>query len=238
MKTVKELSQLTGITIRTLHHYDKIGLLKPAVIKENGYRYYDDDNLQRLQEILLFRELEFPLKAIDQILNHRSYDRQQALKDHIKLLEMKEAKLKELLAFARDLEKGVATMTFDAFKDKEYEEYQTEVKERWGSTQAYAEYEGKKDKVDYQAVSKEMAAIFGQFGALKDLGADHEKVQNQVKILQDYITNHFYTCTTEILAGLGQMYVGDLRFKGNIDQMGGPGTADFASEAIAIYCQK
>lgn len=96
----------------------------------------------------------------------------------------------------------------------------------------------KKDEVDYQAVSKEMAAIFGQFGALKDLGADHEKVQNQVKILQDYITNHFYTCTTEILAGLGQMYVGDLRFKGNIDQMGGPGTADFASEAIAIYCQK
>lgn len=65
MKTVKEVSQLTGITIRTLHHYDKIGLLKPAVIKENGYRYYDDDNLQRLQEILLFRELEFPLKAID-----------------------------------------------------------------------------------------------------------------------------------------------------------------------------
>lgn len=150
---------------------------------------------------------------------------------------MKEAKLKELLAFARDLEKGIATMTFDAFKDKEYEEYQTEVKERWGSTQVYAEFEEKKDKVDYQEVSQEMSAIFAQFGVLKDLGPDHEKVQSQVKTLQNYITDHFYTCTKEIFAGLGQMYVADDCFKENIDQMGGPGTADFAAKAIAIYCQ-
>ncbi|CAM4131681.1 MerR family transcriptional regulator [Streptococcus penaeicida] len=238
MKTVKEVSQLTGITIRTLHHYDKIGLLKPSVIKENGYRYYDDDNLRRLQEILLFRELEFPLKAIDQILNHRSYDRKQALRDHITLLELKEAKLKALLAFARDLEKGAVTMSFEAFKEKEYETYQAEVKERWGTTQAYAEFEAKKGKLDYQEVSQEMSAIFAQFGVLKDLAPDHEKVQAQVKTLQDYITNHFYTCTNEILAGLAQMYVADKRFKENIDQMGGPGTADFASDAIAIYCQK
>lgn len=128
-------------------------------------------------------------------------------------------------------------MSFEVFKDKEYKEFQAEVKERWGSTQAYAEFEEKKDKVKYQAVSQEMAASFAQFGALKDLGADHEKVQAQVKILQDYITEHFYTCTNDILAGLGQMYMSDQRFSENIDQMAGPGTAAFASQAIAIYCQ-
>lgn len=156
---------------------------------------------------------------------------------HIKLLELKESRINVILTYARTLEKGVVTMSFEVFKDKEYKEFQAEVKERWGSTQAYAEFEEKKDKVNYQAVSQEMAAIFAQFGALKDLGADHEKVQAQVKILQDYITEHFYICTNDILAGLGQMYMSDQRFSENIDQMAGPGTAAFASQAIAIYCQ-
>lgn len=196
--------------------------------------------MQRLQEIFLIRELDFPLKAIDKIINHKTYDRKEGLKDHhikLKLLELKESRINVILTYARTLEKGVVTMSFEVFKDKEYKEFQAEVKERWGSTQAYAEFEEKKDKVNYQAVSQEMAAIFAQFGTLKDLGADHEKVQAQVKILQDYITEHFYTCTNDILAGLGQMYMSDQRFSENIDQMAGPGTAAFASQAIAIYCQ-
>lgn len=172
------------------------------------------------------------------IINHQTYDRKEALKDHIKLLELKESRINLILTYARALEKGVVTMSFEVFKDKEYKEFQAEVKEHWGSTQAYAEFEEKKDKVNYQAVSQEMVAIFAQFGALKDLGADHEKVQAQVKILQDYITEHFYTCTNDILASLGQMYMSDQRFSENIDQMAGPGTAAFASQAIAIYCQK
>ncbi len=172
------------------------------------------------------------------IINHKTYDRKEGLKDHhIKLLELKESRINVILTYARTLEKGVVTMSFEVFKDKEYKEFQAEVKERWGSTQAYAEFEEKKDKVNYQAVSQEMAAIFTQFGALKDLGADHEKVQAQVKILQDYITEHFYTCTNDIFAGLGQMYMSDQRFSENIDQMAGPGTAAFTSQAIAIYCQ-
>lgn len=172
------------------------------------------------------------------IINHKTYDRKEGLKDHhIKLLELKESRINVILTYARTLEKGVVTMSFEVFKDKEYKEFQAEVKERWGSTQAYAEFEEKKDKVNYQAVSQEMAAIFTQFGALKDLGADHEKVQAQVKILQDYITEHFYTCTNDIFAGLGQMYMSDQRFSETIDQMAGPGTAAFTSQAIAIYCQ-
>lgn len=172
------------------------------------------------------------------IINHKTYDRKEGLTDyHIKLLELKESRINVILTYARTLEKGVVTMSFEVFKDKEYKEFQAEVKERWGSTQAYAEFEEKKDKVNYQAVSQEMAAIFTQFGALKDLGADHEKVQAQVKILQDYITEHFYTCTNDIFAGLGQMYMSDQRFSENIDQMAGPGTAAFTSQAIAIYCQ-
>ncbi len=87
--TVKQVSRLTGLTVRTLHHYDQIGLLKPAFVAENGYRYYNQENLARLQEILLFRELDFPLKDIQQLLDVTEVNRQQVLRDHISLLEFK-----------------------------------------------------------------------------------------------------------------------------------------------------
>ncbi|HEL1828595.1 TPA: MerR family transcriptional regulator [Streptococcus suis] len=87
--TVKQVSQLTGLTVRTLHHYDQIGLLKPAFVAENGYRYYNQENLARLQEILLFRELDFPLKDIQPLLDVTEVNRQQVLRDHITLLELK-----------------------------------------------------------------------------------------------------------------------------------------------------
>ncbi|EGJ28136.1 MerR family transcriptional regulator [Streptococcus porcinus] len=237
MRTVKEVSQLSGVTIKTLHHYDKIGLLKPVLIKENGYRYYDNDNLHRLQEILLFRELEFPLKDIDQILNHQSYDRQEALKDQIKLLELKRVKIDKLIAHAKQMEKGEVTMTFETFEHLEYDKYQTEVKERWGATQAYREYNQKKGELTFEAIGNQMTGIFSEFAAMQELGADHEKVEAQVKKLQAYITDHFYSCTIEILAELGPLYKADQRFKDNIDKMGGPGTADFVAKAIKIYCQ-
>ena len=92
MKSVKEVSQLSGVSVRTLHYYDEIDLLKPSVVAENGYRYYNRDAVVRLQEILLYRELDFPLKKIKEIVGQPGYDKVQALRDQIKLLELKKSR--------------------------------------------------------------------------------------------------------------------------------------------------
>lgn len=236
--TVKQVSQLTGLTIRTLHHYDKLGLLKPAFVADNGYRYYNQANLARLQEIMLFRELDFPLKDIQAILAKPDFDREQALQDQISLLELKRDRLDCIIDHARRLTKGERTMTFTAFDTKDIEDFQAEAKERWGQTPAYREFEGKYDASKKDMFSQEMGQIFADFGKWQSLGASHPEVQAQVAKLQAYITDNFYTCTKEILSGLGQMYVADERFTHNIDQVGGPGTAAFVNQAIAIYCGK
>ncbi|CYV12821.1 MerR family transcriptional regulator [Streptococcus suis] len=237
--TVKQVSQLTGLTVRTLHHYDQIGLLKPAFVAENGYRYYNQENLARLQEILLFRELDLPLKDIQQLLDVTEVNRQQVLRDHITLLELKRERLDRIINHARLLtEKGGGVMDFHAFDSSQLEAYKAEAKERWGNTAAYVEFEERYDASKDRVFAKEMQAIFEVFGKMQSLEADHPDVQVQVANLQAYITENFYTCTKEILQNLGLMYVEDERFSANIDQAGGLGTAAFVSQAIAIYCQE
>ena len=235
--TVKQVSQLTGLTVRTLHHYDQIGLLKPAFVAENGYRYYNQENLARLQEILLFRELEFPLKNIQQLLDVTEINRQQVLRDHITLLELE--RLDRIINHARLLtEKGGEVMDFHAFDSSQLEAYQAEAKERWGNTSAYAEFEEGYDASKDKVFAQEMEAIFEAFGKMQSLEVSHPDVQAQVATLQAYITENFYPCTKEILQNLGLMYVEDERFTVNIDRAGGPGTAALVSQAIAVYCQE
>lgn len=237
--TVKQVSQLTGLTVRTLHHYDQIGLLKPAFVAENGYRYYNRVNLARLQEILLFRELDFPLKDIQQLLDVTEVNRQQVLRDHITLLELKRERLDRIINHARLLiEKGGEVMDFHAFDSSQLEAYKAEAKKRWGNTSAFAEFEEKYDASKDRVFAQEMQAIFEFFGKMQSLESDHPDVQAQVANLQAYITENFYTCTKEILQNLGLMYVEDERFTANIDRAGGPGTASFVSQAIAVYCQE
>ncbi|MGT2929442.1 MerR family transcriptional regulator [Streptococcus dentasini] len=236
MKTVKEMSQLSGVSVRTLHYYDEIDLLKPSQVAENGYRYYDHQAIERLQEILLFRELEFPLKTIKKIVDSPSYDRKVALTKQIALLEAKKAHLEGVLAHARRLQEGGDTMTFTAYDKSQLQALETEAKERWGDTRAYQIFEAKTDKEAFAQVTDEMLTIMAEFGSLKDLDVADNKVQAQVKVLQDYISDHFYPCSPEILAGLGKMYAADNRFSQTIDQAGGAGTADFVSCAIEQYC--
>ncbi|BCP58976.1 MerR family transcriptional regulator [Streptococcus parasuis] len=237
--TVKQVSQLTGLTVRTLHHYDQIGLLKPALVAENGYRYYNRVNLARLQEILLFRELDFPLKDIQQLLDVTEVNRQQVLRDHITLLELKRERLDRIINHARLLtEKGGEVMDFHAFDSSQLEAYKAEAKERWGNTSAFAEFEEKYDASKDRVFAQEMQAIFEAFGKMQNIEVSHPDVQAQVANLRAYITEHFYTCTKEILQNLGFMYVEDERFSANIDRAGGPGTVAFVSQAIAIYCQE
>ena len=238
MRTVKEVSKYTGVSVRTLHHYDAIGLLKPAQVTEAGYRLYDDAALQRLQSILLFRQLQFPLKDIKAILDRPDFDPAEALSQQIRLLELQKKHLEELISHARELlRNGVNIMDFQAFDQSELEQYKEEAKERWGATQAYQEYEARGDsKQNFDASARQMMAIFAELGTLRQTSPADTAVQEKVAALRQFITDHYYTCTPEILRGLGQMYTGDERFRRNIDRAGGEGTADFAAQAIAFYC--
>ena len=240
MKTVQEVSRLTGVSVRTLHHYDAIGLLKPTKVTEAGYRLYDDAALSRLHSILLFRELQFPLKEIKGILDSPQFDSDTALERQIELLELQRKRLGELIDYARELkEKGCARMGFKVFDKSELEQYKAEAKAKWGKTDAWKEYEQKESAgCDFAGTAGEMMAIFAKLGGKKDLAADSPEVQALVAELQAFITEHYYTCTPQILSGLGQMYTGDERFRANIDKAGGEGTAEFAAAAIAAYCKK
>ncbi len=240
MRTVKEVSKVTGVSVRTLHHYDAIGLLKPSKVTEAGYRMYDDTALSRLQNILLFRELQFPLKEIKAILDSPDFDPSEAIAQQIRLLELQYKHLGELLAFAREIQsKGVTNMDFDVFDKNEIEKYKAEVIAKWGNTKAYQEYAQKDiagEEVRYDKSANELMAIFSELGGLKHLTPDSHEVQKKISELQKFITDHYYVCTNEILKGLGQMYVDDERFRKNIDRAGGDGTAEFVSRAISAYC--
>lgn len=128
-------------------------------------------------------------------------------------------------------------MDFQAFDKTDLLAFQAEAKERWGNTAAFQEFDAKTSNKDFAQISSEMSDIMAGFGRLKDLEADDPKVQKQVGVLKDYISQNFYECTNEVLAGLGQMYATDNRFSQFIDQAGGQGTAVFAAQAIAVYCR-
>lgn len=242
MRTVKEVSKLTGVSVRTLHYYDAIGLLKPAKVTEAGYRLYDDAALSRLQNILLFRELQFPLKEIKVILDSPDFNQEKAILQQIKLLELQYKHIGELISFAREIQtKGVRTMNFEVFDTNEIEQYKAEVKEKWGHTEAYQEYEQRtaaQSKHNCDRFADEMMSLFAEFGAIKQLPPADKAVQEKVVALQSYINKNFYTCNNEILKALGEMYVSDERFKKNIDRFGGEGTAEFVRQAISVYCGK
>lgn len=240
MMTVHEVSELTGVSIRALHHYDEIGLLPPTEVTESGYRLYDDTALYRLQCIMLFKELEFPLKQIKGILDSPSFDRNRALEQQITLLEMKKEHLENLIDLARGIKAiGVRKLDFTAFDTRKIDEYAKRAKESWGQTPAYREFEeksaGRTDE-ENRKLSVEFMAVLAKFGSMQELEPSDERVQAQVKKLQDYISESFYTCSDEILSSLGKMYSGGGSMTENIDNAGGEGTAEFASNAIEFYC--
>ena len=241
MMTVNEVSKLTGVSIRTLQYYDKIGLLHPAKYTEAGYRLYDDAALETLQQILLFRELEFPLKEIKEIIGSPDFDRSKALGQQIELLKLKKEHIENLIELAKGIKLlGVRNLKFDAFDTRKIDEYAAQAKASWGQTPAYKEYEEKakgRTKEEDKKIYQGMIDIFAEFGAIRKSDPASGEAQALVKKLQDYITEHMYTCTNEILSGLGKMYAGGGDFTKNIDNFGGEGTAEFASKAIEYYCR-
>lgn len=241
MMTVNEVSRLTGVSVRTLHYYDEKGLLHPTAVTDACYRLYDDTALERLQQILLFRELEFPLKEIKDILDSDGFDRNKALEQQIELLTLKTKHLENLICFARGLKlTGGNNMDFKAFDTSKIDEYTKKAKEQWGHTEAYKEFEekhGKRSSEETSVITEKFMDIFKEFGTMMDKGPDDSSVQMQVKKLRDYITENFYTCTKEILLGLGKMYAGGGEFTENIDRAGGSGCAAFTAKAIEIYAK-
>ena len=242
---IREFAKLTGVSVRTLHFYDEIGLLKPSSVDEqNGYRFYDEKTLMRMQEILFYRELNFSLKEIRMILSSPDYDKQNALKEQKHLLTLKKERLERIISALDSAMKG-EIVNMNVFDNSEFEEkrneYAKEARKKWGDTAAYKEYAEK--TADYsedkrKQVNAAMDERIAEFADSKRNGfaPESQKTQALVKKWQDFITENYYTCTKEILVGLGEMYVADERFQKNIDRHG-DGTAQFMSDAIKVYCK-
>ncbi len=236
---VSEVSRLTGVSVRTLRYYDEIGLLIPTHVTQAGYRLYDREALRRLQIILLYRELEFPLKEISEIMNG-SFDMQNALERQIELLQNKKTHIENLITLAEGIKAmGVNQLDFSEFDVKKIDEYEEQAKATWGTTPAYREYEVKsagRTAEDNRILAKGLMDIFAAFGRQLSLPPSDDAVQANVTRLQNYITENYYTCSDEILLSLGRCYSGGGSMQRNIDKAAGEGTAEFVARAIEFRC--
>ena len=242
MKTVKEMSRLTGVSIRTLHHYDRIHLLTPTQVTEAGYRLYDDTALERLYMILVFREFGLSLQQIKDILDAPDHIRNGVLEQQIKLMQEKIRKLQNRISLAKGiLVLGVKNMDFHNFNPKEMDDYSAQAKTLYGKTAAYKEFEQKskqRTKAQEQDLGMQVMEFFTRLGKIRPCAADCEAAQTWARELQDFFTEHFYTCTPQILKGLAESYAGGGSMTENIDRAGGEGTGAFAKEVIELYIQK
>lgn len=243
MLTVREVSKLAGVSVRTLHHYDQIGLLSPHTRSEAGYRLYDQDDLVRLQQILLFRELEFPLARIRQFLDNPDFDPNRALEQQIELLELRREHIDKLIDLAKSMKTiGVRALDFEAFDTSKLDEYAAQAEASWGGTPQWEEYKEKsagRSKCDETIMGERMLALFAPFGRMAAEGADPacDEAQEQVGAIQAFISQNLYTCTNEILSHLGQAYGAGGDFTRNINAVAGEGAAEFAAQAVEAYCR-
>lgn len=242
--SVRELASLAGVSVRTLHHYDQIGLLTPSSRTAAGYRQYGADDLMRLQQILFFRELDVPLGEIRAILDDPEFDQVEALENHRQLLHLRAERLAQLLKTVdktiQKLTEDTMTLTneelYEGFSKEQIESYESEARERWGSTDAYKESRkrvGNMSKAQWNAVKDQgdeatrlMAGLMGHDPADPD-------VQAAIARHHAWIEN-FYIAPAELYTGLGQMYAEDPRFRGYYDNYA-PDLADFMRDAMAIY---
>ena len=240
LMNIGELSARTHVSIRTLRHYDKIGLLRPSHVTEAGYRQYDEAALQRLHTILLFRELEFPLADIQRILDAPDFDPSAALETQITLLTMRREHIDNLILLARGLKaKGLNHMDFSAFDTRKIDDYAAQAKAAWGKTDAWKEFESRgKTAAENKQDGDTLMALFAEIGKHRDIDPACDEAQGLVRQLQDFITANFYTCTAPILRGLADMYDGGGDFTRNIDKAGGAGTASFIAKAMRIYADR
>ena len=242
MMTVAQVSKRTGVSVRTLHHYDQIGLLKPTEVTEAGYRLYDDAALDKLYMILVYRELGLRLNEIGSILDAPDYDRNRVLEHQIQLMQERVEKLQNRISFARGmLTLGVKYMDFEGFDPKKIDQYCQQAKVLYGKTDAYKEFEQKqkgRTKEQEKDLGAQVMELFAKLGKLRPCAPESEEAQNWAKELQAFFTEHFYTCTPQILKSLAESYAGGGSMTENIDKVGGEGTGAFAKQVIDIYLSR
>lgn len=243
--TIKEIAELAGVTTRTIRYYDEIGLLIPSETGDNGYRYYDRENLLLLQQIMFFRELEVPLKDIQLILNQPEFNLFSALQEHRVTLQAKADRINTLI---ETVDQTIATIKgewemndqeyFEGFDESQYEE---EAKQRWGNTPqwkesrrkwaSYTEDQKQEIKIEGGEITKRMV------GNDESLTPDHPSIQTAIGEYHAYINKYFYTCDVEFLRGLADMWVEDPRFAINYERIREGGAA-FVREAVHIFCDQ
>ncbi|MCJ8010908.1 MerR family transcriptional regulator [Paenibacillus sp. KQZ6P-2] len=241
---VKEVAELAGISVRTLHHYDEIGLLHPSGTTEAGYRVYSDEDLALLQQILFFRELGFPLKQIRDIVSRPDFDRREAMELHHKLLLEKRARLERMIDTLEKTmkhEKGEIRMTNqDKFAGFDFSSnpYEQEARERWGDKAVDESNErlNKMSKEEQTQMGEEMNAIYRKLAELRHESPATDEAQQAIGEWYQLLNRMGYY-SPEAFKGLGQMYVDDERFTRNIDKFG-EGLAVFMRDAMAEYADR
>ncbi|HMR01590.1 MAG TPA: MerR family transcriptional regulator [Candidatus Gracilibacteria bacterium] len=244
--TVRQLAKMAHVSVRTLHHYDDIGLLRPSFVGENGYRYYEQKELLQLQQILFFRELEFSLQDIAEIMSAPDFNLVEALMEQEKMLRLKRERLDQILI---TLSQTLTTMKkkknvedqslYDGLSTKKLEEYQEEAKLRWGKTDAWKQSQERLknwSKDDMKRIQEEGKAILAKIADVMDKGPRDEGVQ---KLVEEYLQhmNRFYDCSKMMFRNLGTMYSEDERFAAYYEKIA-PGLAAFMTEAIHMYCDR
>jgi len=246
---IHEVSDLAGVSVRTLHHYDHIGLLVPESATPAGYRLYSDTDVERLQHILFFRELGFTLKETGNLLDSPGFDRRRAYEAHLDMLLLKRKRLDDMIGTVeramsaleggKSMKKDEMFGSFDMSAVEEAKKkYSEEARQKWGKTDAWKESQKRTSRyseADWKRIQEEGNRIFAGFARLRGTDPASQEVQDLVDAWRSHISENFYSCSVEILRGLGEMYTADERFLKNIDAHG-EGTAELMSKAISIYC--
>lgn len=242
--SVKELSELAGVSVRTLHHYDRIGLLKPAQRSEKGYRYYGRKQLLILQQILFYKKLGFSLKKIKAVLEDPGFDLLRALEQHRRRLKKEQQQIDSLI---QTIDNTILSLQnkkimmddkdlYEGFSEEKKQAIRQEVAHRWGK----AELEAAEDRIrqlgkdGWQDHKKKGEEITQLLADLMDLGPDNKQAQQAIALHHRHM-NLFYEVTEERYRGLAQMYVADDRFKAYYEQFR-PGLAEFVKAGINVYC--
>lgn len=241
--TVRQVARLSGVTIRTLHHYDAAGLVRPRRTA-SGYRSYEREDLERLQQVLFFKELGLGLLAIKAILDEPGFDREKALHEHRRLLILRKERLERLIgavdgtveAMKEGYEMDERSL-FDGFDPSEYED---EVRRRWGHTEAYRESKARTrgyTKADWKAVAKEQTDLLKGIAGLSDRRPDDAGVLEAVGQMHRFINERFYSCSLDMFRSLGDLAVDDERFKATYEGIR-PGFSAFMHAAVSAYCDR
>ena len=239
MKSISEIAELTGISQRTLRYYDEIGLLTPTATTGAGYRLYDGEALERLQLILLFRELGFPLQDIRRLLDSPDLDRNRAMEQQIELLTLKKQHLENLIDLARGvLNTGIRHLNLKGFNAGQIDEYTARARALYDKTKTYQEYHQRflaLNQAERDQVDRDMEALLASFGAHLGESPESPGVQALVERLQAFLSEHFYECTPAILRSLANMCDGGGSVTENLDALGGPGTALLIAGALRCH---